>query len=196
MKKLIFLLLLQSPFLFAVFCLLTAQVSFSQDCNTQAVNKSSPLVRGQDNYFDFVSYTNKPAKWNVTKMKSKLDITESWIKNKLAGFTGAKLHYSNTYWLDFVVSESPAVNRNYGDIFHAATGIKGYYEGKMRFFAYYCYEGSNIIHTEGESGSNVHVIFNNVFATGLTRDAGVYSINGKLAFRIIQKKRGEGRIDF
>ncbi|MES1181689.1 MAG: hypothetical protein ABUL44_02740, partial [Flavobacterium sp.] len=64
------------------------------------------------------------------------------------------------------------------------------------FFAYYCYDNSNTIHTEAESGSNIQVTFNNVFASGLISDAGVYTINGKQAFRIIQKKRSEGRIDF
>ena len=90
---------------FIMFCLLTSQASFAQDCKTQAVNKPSTLVRGTDDYFDLSYYTYKPAKWNITKMKLQLDKAESWIKNRLTGFTGAKLHYSNSYMLDFAVSK-------------------------------------------------------------------------------------------
>ena len=196
MKKGVMLAVFRFSLLFTVFYLLKVQAGFSQDCKTQAANKPSSLVRSQDSYFDFVFYTNKPAKWNVSKMKSQLSIAENWIKNKLTGFTGAKLDYSNTYWLDFVVSKNSGDINSNGDFFYAATGIKGYYEGKMRFFAYYCYDNSNIIYTEGESGSFVNVIFNNVFASGLTTDRGVFTINGKPAFKTIQKKRSEGRIDF
>ena len=178
---------------FIVFCVLTTQVSIAQDCKTQAANKPSTSVRGADDFFDFSHYTKKPAKWDITKMKLQLDKTESWIKNRLAGFTGAKLHYSNTYWLDYVVSEKGTGN---DEIFYKATGIKSFYSSKMRFYAYYCYDNSNTIHTEAESGSNVEVVFNNIFIPGLIQDAGVYSVNGKPAFKIFQKKRSEGRIDF
>ena len=196
MKKTVLLSVFQFSLLFTVFYLLKVQAGFSQDCKTQAANKPSSLVRSHDNYFDFSFYTSKPAKWNVSKMKSQLGIAENWIKNKLTGFTGAKLLYTNTYWLDFVVSKNSSGDNSHGDIFHAATGIKGYYDGKMMFFAYYCYDNSNTIHTEDESGSSVNIIFNNVFASGLTTDAGAYTINGKPAFKTIQKKRSEGKIDF
>jgi len=176
-----------------VLLLSTVQIGFAQDCKTLAANKPSTLVPSQDSYFDFSFYTSKPAKWNVTKMKSRLSAAESWTKNLLAGFKGAKLLYYNTYWLDYVVSEGG----NGNDVtFYRATGIKSFYSSKMMFFAYYCYDNSSTIHTEGESGSNVQVVFNNVFASGLTTDAGVYTVNGKSAFKIFQKKRSEGRIDF
>ncbi|MBC7866649.1 MAG: tetratricopeptide repeat protein [Gloeobacteraceae cyanobacterium ES-bin-316] len=193
MKKIVSGSLVKFPLLFLVFYLFIAQVSFGQDCKTQAANKPSTSVRGTDDFFDFSHYTKKPAKWDITKMKLQLDKAESWIKNRLTGFTGAKLHYSNTYWLDYVASEE-----GYGgDVtFYKATGIKRFFSSKMRFYAYYCYDNSNTIHTEAESGSNVEVVFNNVFASGLTTDAGVYTVNGKPAFKTIQKKRSEGRIDF
>src|SRR6478609_1260376 len=123
MKKGVMLAVFRFSLLFTVFYLFKVQAGFSQDCKTQAANKPSSLVRSQDSYFDFVFYTNKPAKWNVSKMKSQLSIAENWIKNKLTGFTGAKLDYNNTYWLDFVVSKNSGDINSNGDFFHAATGI-------------------------------------------------------------------------
>lgn len=193
MKKILPVLLQKIPLLFIVFCLSITQVSFAQDCKTQAANKASTLVRGTDDYFDFSHYTKKPAKWDVTKKKSQLAKAESWIKNILTGFTGAKLLYYNTYWLDYVVSEKGTSS---DETFYKATGTKSFYNSKTMFFAYYCYDNINTIHTEGESGSNVQVTFNNVFASWLITDAGVFTINGKPAFKIFQKKRSEGRIDF
>lgn len=178
MKKTIFL---------SVFYLLTAQLSFGQDCNTQAANKPSTLVRGTD---DIISPSGKMSPIDLAKMKPHLGKAENWIKNRLTNFTGAKLLYSNNFYPDYQNGGPISVN------FYKATGIKSSYSSQMRFFAYYCYDNSNTIHTEVESGSSVSVVFNNVFASGLTIDAGVYTINGKPAFKIIQKKRSEGRIDF
>lgn len=200
MEKASFLLVFQSSVLITAFCLLHTQVSFSQDCKTQAAVKPSVSVRFPDIYNAAVSREQKPASWNITKMKPHLVKTESWVKNILTGFTGAKLAYSNDYFLDpldFTAGpEDAGVSSSFTKQFYKATGIKGFYAGKMRFYAYYCYDNSNTVHTEAESGSFIQVNFNNVFASGLTVDAGVYTINGKPAFRIIQKKSSEGRIDF
>lgn len=175
------------------FLLLTVQLSFAQDCNTQAANKPYISVRGTDDFFDLSHYTKKPAKWNANKMKLQLAKAENWIKNRFTGFTGAKSLFYNTYWLDYIVNEG---GQGSDVTFYKATGIKSFYSSKMMLFAYYCYDNSNTIHTEEESGSNVEVIFNNVFASGVTTDAGVYTINGKPAFKTIQKKSSKDRIDF
>ena len=193
MKKIGSLSLLKFSFSIMMFCLLTMHVSFAQDCKTKAANKPSTLLRGTDDFFDFSHYTKKPVKWDISKKKIQLAIAESWIKKILTGFTGAKLLYYNTYWLDYVISE----NATGSDVtFYKATGIKSFYSSKTMLFAYYCYDNSSTIHTEGESGSNVRVTFNNIFFSGPTSDAGVFTINGKPAFKIFQKKRSEGRIDF
>lgn len=190
----------QPSILLAAFYLLITQGSFGQDCKTQAAAKPSASVRFPDSYIGAVSSDRKPASWNITKMKPYLAKTESWIKNILTGFTGAKLAYSNDYFLDPLDftdrPEDAGASSSFTTQFYKATGIKGFYAGKMRFYAYYCYDNSNTIHTEAESGSFINVIFNNVFASGLTTDAGVYNITGKPACRIIQKKSTEGRIDF
>lgn len=200
MKKKISLPVLCPSLFVAMFCLLTTVACFGQDCKTQAAVKPSTLVRFPDIYVGAVSDDKKPASWNITKMKPQLAKTESWIKNILTGFTGAKLAYNNDYFLDPLDftdhPEDAETSSSFTKQFYKATGIKGFYAGKMRFYAYYCYDNSNMIHTEAESGSFVAVDFNNVFASGLTTDAGVYSIGGKPAFRVIQKKRSEGRIDF
>ena len=180
-------------FLIITFFVSPTQVGFAQDCKTRAANTASTLVRGTDDYFDYSHHTQKPAKWDVTKIKLQLAKAESWMKNRLTGFTGAKLWYYNTYWLDYVVSEEGTGS----DVtFYKATGIKSFYSSEMMFFANYCYDNKNTMYTEDESGSNIQVIFNNIFFSGLTTDVGVYTINAKPAFKIIQKKRSEGRIDF
>ncbi len=171
-----------SKSLIACFLLIT-QVCFGQDCKTQAANKSSTY---DPNYQNFLNPVGKPASWDVSKMKPHLAKVESWMRSTLKGFTGAKLMYGNYYFLDPTGT----------DFFYKQSGLKSFYEGILMFFAYYCYENKTKIETEGESGSNIKVDFNNVFASGLTTDAGVYSINGKNAFKIFQKKRSEGRIDF
>jgi tetratricopeptide (TPR) repeat protein len=181
--------------LIAVFCLLIMEISFGQDCITQAANKPSTFARTQDNYWDMSNYTRKPAKWNISKMQLQLGKTENWIKNILTGFKGAKLTYSNDYTLDFVVTEDPLAT-SHAEMFYRATGIKGYYEGKLRFFAYYCYDNSNTIHTEAESGSFVKIVFNNVLASDLKVGQGLQTVNGKYTFEILEKDRSEGRIDF
>ncbi len=163
--------------------LLSVQIAYGQDCNTQAANKPSTY---DPNFQSFLNPVGKPASWDISKMKPHLAKVESWMRNTLKGFTGAKLMYGNYYFLDPTGT----------DFFYKQSGLKGSYEGIMMFFAYYCYENKTKIETEGESGSNIKVDFNNVFASGLTTDAGVYSINGKNAFKILQKKRSEGRIDF
>lgn len=178
MKKTIFL---------SVFYLLIAQLSFGQDCNTQAGNKPSTLVRGTD---DIISPSGKMSSIDLAKMKPHLGKAENWIKNRLTNFTGAKLYYSNEYYPDYQNGGPISVN------FYKATGIKSSYSSKMRFFAYYCYDNNNTIHTEAESGSFVTVTFNNVFASALCTDVGVFTVNGKSAFKILEKDRSEGRIDY
>lgn len=193
MKKSVFPSQLRNQVVLLASYLLMAQISFAQDCKIKAANKPSVLVRGTDDFFDFSHYTQKPAKWDVTKMKLQTGKVERWIKSRLTGFAGARMLYYNSYWLDYVVSDGGTGN----DVnFYKATGIKRYYSSKTMFFAYYCYENNNNIQTEDESGSNVEVVFNNFFVSGLTSDAGVFNIDGKPVFRIIKKKRSEGRIDY
>ncbi len=193
MKRTVFLSWLRIPVSLIVYYLLMAQVCFAQDCKIKAANKPSVFARGTDDYFDFSHYTHKPAKWDVSKMKLQTGKAERWIKNRLNAFAGARMLYYNTYMLDYVVNEGGTGN----DVnFYKATGIKSFYSSKTMFFAYYCYDKSNTIHTEDESGSNLEVVFNNFFFSGLTTDAGVYNIDGKPVFRIIKKKRSEGRIDY
>ncbi len=166
-----------------IFYLSIAQLSFCQDCKTQAANKPSTY---DASFQHFVNPVGKPASWDISKMKPRLAKVESWMKTMLKGFTGAKLMYGNYYFLDPLRA----------DIFYKTSGLENYYESTLLFFAYYCYDNNNKTFTEDESGSKIKVDFNNVFSSGLTSNAGVYSINGKPAFQIFQKKRSEGRIDF
>lgn len=185
--------------LLSVFYLLLAPASFGQDCETQAANKPSTLVIGMDDFIGAVSSNTRPKSWDITRMKPHLGQAESWIKNILTGFTGAKLLYSNEYHLDplyFTNLPEDAMSTSFTVQFHRATGIKGFYGSKMRFYAYYCSDNSNDIYTEAESGSFVHVNFNNVFASELCMDVGVFTINGKPAFKIFEKDHSDGRIDF
>ena len=165
-----------------VFTLLIAQDIFGQDCGTIAKNKSQPLTRHADEFMNLGP--RKPASWDITKMKPQLGKVESWIRNLLTGFTGAKVNYTNEYNLDQSQAED----------FYKATGIKGSYGATTRFWAYYC--NNNTLYTEGEAGSFVYVDFNNVFTTDLTQDVGVATVNGKFAFRVLEKSHSEGRVDF
>ena len=160
---------------------------FAQDCVTEAANKPSTLVRSKDNISPMSAKMNAG---EMAKMKPYLTKAETWVKNILTGFTGAKLDYFNNYFPKYL-SDAETTDRMF-----LAEGIKGHYQSQMMFFAYYCYENKYPMQTEGESGSSVYVNFNNVFAFGFTSDAGVYTIKGKPAFKTIQKKRSEGRIDF
>lgn len=170
-----------------VFLLTLVQFSSAQDCRTLAANKPSVTTRGTD---DVVSNTGKMNTTEMSKMKPHLTKAEIWIKKMLTNFTGAKLLYYNNY---FPAHLPDSQNK---DHMFVASGIKSHFSAKMMFFAYYCYDNSSTIHTEGESGSTIYVHFNNVFASGFTSDAGVYTVNGKSAFKTIRKKRSEGRTDF
>jgi hypothetical protein len=169
-----------------VFFLLLVQASLAQDCNTKAVNRPSTLVKVPD---QFVSNIKRGAA-SILKMKQHLANAESWTKNLLTGFTGAKLMAGNDFYFDYTGNQSHSAN------LYKSTGINGSYSFKMRFFAYYCYENKDVIHTEGESGSFVRVSFNNVFIPELCSEAGVFIINGKPVFEILEKDHSEGRIDF
>lgn len=185
-------------YLITILILSITQLSFCQDCNTMAANKPSTLTMGSNVYSNTFS-TQKSATWNISKMKPHLAVAESWIKKILTGFTGAKLLYSNEYSmdpLDFTNLPEDAMTGSYAKEFHLTTGIKGYYGCKMRFFAYYCNGNSNDVLTEGESGSSVHINFNNVFASGIASDFGVTTIQGNPAFIISEIDHREGRIDF
>lgn len=167
--------------------LLVAKNSFAQDCQTLAANKPSTLVSAKD---EISSSTGKISSIEMAKIKPHLTKAENWVKKLLANFTGAKLLYYNTYFPDYFKDGSTYKSLT------EATGIKSYYNSTMMFFAYYCYDNSNTIHTEAESGSTIYVKFNDVFAFGFSENSGIYTINGKPAFKTIQKKRSEGRIDF
>ena len=169
-----------------VFSLLIMQHSLAQDCRTKAENKSEPWSRAADDFMNLGP--RKPASWDITKMKPNLSKVESWIKNLLAGFTGAKLGYQNTYSLDHVNGGG------YTENFYKATGIKGYYTATTRFWAYYC--DGNTMRTEGEAGSFIYVTINNVFAAELAREVDVHTVNGKFAFLALEKSHSEGRVDF
>ncbi len=169
-----------------ILCLSLLHV-YGQDCQTQAANKPSTLVRFQDDIM-------KPSDGSsVTINRAKIDPllgkAESWEKGILKNFTGAKLAYSNDYFFDLG-------SDGFTDQFYKATGIKGFYSSKMRFYAYYCYENDSKIYTEEESGSYLGVYFNNVFATSLCTDVGTFLINGKYAFKIFEKSHSDGRIDY
>ena len=89
MKKLI---------LLPLFCLLTAQLCFSQDCKTQAANKPSTFTKSGN---EVISPNGIMSPGDLAKMKPHLDKAENWIKNRLTNFTGAKLMYNNTYYPDY-----------------------------------------------------------------------------------------------
>jgi hypothetical protein len=171
-----------------VFSLLAMQASFSQECATVAANKSERITRFEDQFMNLGP--RKPASWDITKMKPHQDKVESWIRNLLTGFTGAKVGYTHEYSLDHVNGGS------YINDFYKTTGIKGYCFSTTRFWAYYCYGNSNTIHTQGEAGSFIYVTFNNVFPSALTSDVGVFTVNGKFVFRVLEKSHTEGRVDF
>jgi hypothetical protein len=177
-----------------IFFLLLAKEGFAQDCKTLAANRASAYAMNYQSFSNTVS-PQKPASWDITKMKPRLARVESWIRDRLTGFTGARLLYGNYYSLDPRDFED-GVTRSDAGYFYRAVGIKGFYAGKLMFFAYYCYDNNNKIFTEDESGSSVRVVVNNVFASALTSDVDVFTINGKFAFKIFEKKYSEGRIDF
>jgi tetratricopeptide (TPR) repeat protein len=166
--------------------LITVQISFAQDCKTRAANKPSEFVRFQDVYERSVE--DPKANIAIAKLKPLLTAAENWVKGILKNFTGAKLAYSNDYFFDYA--------SGFTKDFYKATGIKGSYGSKMRFYAYYCYDNRNEIFTEDESGSFAAVYFNNVFIPSLCTDVGVFTINGKYAFKMFEKSRTEGRIDY
>jgi tetratricopeptide (TPR) repeat protein len=172
-----------------IITLLIAGATAAQDCKTLAANKASTTSRGLDAFMGITTSNQKPASWNLTKMKPHLAKAEEWIKNILSGFTGAKLLYSNDYFLDYE-------HGGYSEEFYKAAGVKGFYRGIMRFFAYYCYDNNEKIFTEAESGSFVHVTFNNVLASALCTEVGTFSVGGKPVFKIFEKNHSEGRFDF
>lgn len=170
-----------------ILLILCAQANYAQNCKTLAANKPSDLVRGADAY---QSPNGKINTTEINKIKPHFAKAENWTKKILTNFTGAKLLYYNSFFPDYLNDGSTHKD------FNAATGLKTYFDTRMMFFAYYCYDNSNTIQTEGESGAGVNVYFNNFFTFKFTSYVGVYTINGKPAFNIIQKKRSEGRIDF
>ena len=173
-------------FLVIIFLVLLTQAGFAQDCKTQAANKPSTLVTTKNE----VSASGEMSASEKARRKPHLAKAEKWAKNIVANFTGAAMVYFDDFYPDFIG------NGETHKILYQATGIKSFYSFKMQFFAYYCYDDRNTIFTEGESGSTVQVFFNNVFASNFTEDEGVFTINAKPAFKVIQKKRSEGRIDF
>ena|SRR5690349_2147654 len=172
--------------LLIAFLLLVSGAGFSQSCNSRAASRPSESLRFPDSY-------ERPgegpvAKFSIAKMKPQLTIAENWTKGILKNFTGAKLAYSNDYFF--------AYTSGFTKDFEDATGIRGCYSSKMRFYAYYCYEGRDQVFTEGESGSFVAVQFNNVFMSSLCKDVGLFTINGKYVFTMFEKSRTEGRVDY
>ena len=166
--------------------LTTVRIACAQDCDTRAANKMAESVRFQDVYGR--SFEDSKANISTAKLKPGLTAAENWVKGILKDFTGAKLAYSNDYFFDY---SSGVINQ-----FYKATGIKGCYSSKMRFYAYYCYENRGKINTEGESGSFVAVHFNNIFFSSLCTDVGIHIINGKFAFKMFEKSYTDGRIDY
>ena len=197
MKRILLLSRIHFPISFIFFYLIIAQTGFGQDCKTQAANKASVYEMNYQSFSNTVS-PQKPASWDITKMKPRLSKVESWIRTRLTGFTGAKLLYGNYYSLDPIdfVDLDGDVSSSDAKLFYRGTGIKGFYSGKLMFFAYYCYDNNNKIFTEDESGSSIRVVFNNIFASALCSDVGVFTINGKFAFKKFEKNHSEGRIDF
>lgn len=169
----------------AIFLLITQGVK-AQDCSTIAANKTAESIRFKDEYIR--SGEGPKVDVSVTKMKPYLSIAENWIKGVLNNFKGAKLAYSNDYFFDY--------KEGFSKDFYNASGIKGSYISKMRFYAYYCYENRNEVFTEDESGSFAAVYFNNVFITSLCTNVGAFTVNGKPAFTMFEKSRTEGRIDY
>jgi tetratricopeptide (TPR) repeat protein len=171
-------------FLFSFFLyIVPVCIVYSQDCNTQAANKPTTYA---PNFQNFMNPVGKPASWDITKIKPQLAKVESWMRTMLKGFTGAKLMYGNDYFLD-PTGTNP---------FYKTSGLKGNYKSIMMFFAYYCYDNKYPIETEGESGSSMTVDFNNVFAGDLCKDFTGLTINGKLAFLVLEKSKTAGRIDY
>lgn len=166
--------------------LISFQVANGQDCKTKASNKPAESFRFQDDYER--SGEGPKVDISIAKMKTPLSIAENWVKGLLKNFTGAKLAYSNDYFFNY--------KSGFTESFYKASGIKGCYSAKMRFYAYYCYENRNDIFTEDESGSFAAVYFNNVFIPSLCTSVGVYTINGKSAFTMFEKNRTVGRIDY
>jgi hypothetical protein len=169
------------------FSLLIVQHIFGQDCATIAKNKSEPFTRSADNFMNLGN--QKPGSWDISKMKPHLGKAETWIRTLLTGFTGAKTGYTNEYSLDHVNGGLAIEN------FYKATGIKGYCGSTTRFWKYYC--DNNRMFTEDEAGSFIYVTLNNVFASSwFTDDVGAFTVNGKFAFRVLEKDHSEGRVDF
>jgi hypothetical protein len=169
----------------AISFLLAIQVCVAQDCSTRAAAKPAVVVKWPDVYIN----DTRGSAASVAKMKQQLAKAENWTKNMLTGFTGAKLQWSNEFWFDYKNTGS------HSDHFYRATGISSSYSFMMRFFAYYCYDSKEVIHTEGESGSFVKVIFNNVFIGALCSDVGTFTINGHPVFTILEKSHSQGRTD-
>jgi hypothetical protein len=189
MKKNVARRVMKCSLLFVIFCLLTAQASIAQDCKTLAANKPSVSVRFPDAYSGNTSYQTKPGSWNITNIKQNLANTERWVKNMLTGFRGAKLAYSNDYFLEYADDKK-------AQEFYKTTGTSGFYRGVMRFYAYYCNDNNPKVYTEDECGSFIYMVFNNVLATGLCTDVGVVTVNGKPVFRAFAKSHSEGRTDY
>lgn len=172
---------------FSVFLFLISSSSFAQDCVTEAANKASTFVRSNDNIYPMSAKMNAG---EMAKMKPYLAKTESWVKNILSGFKGAKLDYFNNFFPNYLSDAETT------DPMFVTAGMKGSYQSQMMFFAYYCYDKKYPIDTEGESGSSVYVNFNNVFANGLTEGRGTLKVNGIPVFQLIKKKKTEGRVDY
>ena len=175
-----------------ILSVLITQNLLSQDCATTARSKSEPIRRSYDVFRNYED--RKPASWDISKMKPNQAKVEAWIRNLLTGFTGAKVGYTNEYSMDHV-------NGGYDvEQFYKATGFKGFCESTTRFWAYYCYEGDNKIQTEGEAGSFVYVVLDNVFGghlgDGLVMEVGPATVNGKPVFEVLEKSHTEGRIDY
>ena len=170
-----------------ILLILCAQANYAQNCKTLAANKPSALVRGVDAY---QSPNGKINTTEINKIKPHFAKAENWTKKILTNFTGAKLLYYNSFVPDYLNDGSTHKN------FNKVTGLKSFYYSQMMFFEYYCNNSSTQIQTEGESGSSIYVKFNNFFTFKFASDEGVFTINGKPAFKTIQKKRSEGRIDF
>lgn len=173
--------------LLGTICITVEQTVFAQDCEAIAAGKPSVMTRGID---AVTTGTGKMNAAEMAKMKVNLAKAESWTKKLLTNFTGAKLLYYNSFFPKYLPDSIDT------DGMFRAAGIKGHYTSNMMFFAYYCYDNSNKIHTEVESGSTIYVQFNNVFAFGFSSETSVYHVNGRKAFKIISKKRTDGKMDF
>jgi len=187
MKKILLQSRVLSLILFSVFNLLIVQLSVAQDCVTEARSRPSQLVTLKD---EVVTGSGKMNAMEMAKIKPYLSRAEKWVETLLTGFTGAKLLYYNSYFPKYLSDAETT------DPIFITAGIKGFYQSKMMFFEYYCYDNKYPIETEGESGSTVFINFNNVFAFGFTESEGVYTINGKPAFKVLKKKKTEDKIDY